>query len=316
MLGQVDLAVVHHDGLRRHRRQQRLPVLISELCGIHDHLGGQAVIRRAGIGPPGGGVGQRPDRLEQHCRRVHRLGRHRSQPQPGDAPVIQVHTGGQLGLHPAQRHRVHREHVQPSGVQQQVLAGPRRPQPPVGGGRAAGDLTPGLGAAERAGAFADLPQQGARPSPARQRYRTLAVLGLQAGRDLGQDQLLGRRAGVGVLGQHCAGHRQPAGISPAPGRLVTPPPVIDQPGRAALVQGGCPAADRAHPDLKLRGLGLIPLELAGAGRVFRPRLTGQGQLRAAVAVAGARLADMRHPLAEPGQLSVIQWLGRLHLAPP
>ena len=35
----------------------------------------------------------------------------------------------QLGLHPPQRQRVEREHVQPGGVHQQVLARPRRPQP-------------------------------------------------------------------------------------------------------------------------------------------------------------------------------------------
>ena len=35
---------------------------------------GQAVIGRADTGPPGGGLGQRPDRLEQHRRRVDRLG--------------------------------------------------------------------------------------------------------------------------------------------------------------------------------------------------------------------------------------------------
>jgi hypothetical protein len=92
VLRQVDLAVVDHDRLRRHRRQQRrLAVLIGELAGVDDDVAGQPVVRRPDVCLPGAGLGQRPDRLEQHRRRVHRLGRHRGEPQGGDAPVIQVH---------------------------------------------------------------------------------------------------------------------------------------------------------------------------------------------------------------------------------
>ena len=298
--------MVHHDGLRRDRRQQRRPVWAGEPGRVDDQLTGQAVVRRADIGPPGGGLRQRPDRLEQHGRRVDRLGRYRGHPQPGDAPVKQVHCDRQLGLNPAQCHRVHREHVQPGGVQQQVLTRPGRRQPPVGRGRAAGDLPSGLRAAERGRAPGDLPQQGPRPGPARQRHRPGAVLSLKAGRGPGQDQVLGRGAGVGVLGQHRAGHGQPPGIGPALRCPAAQVPLIGQPGRAVPLQAGCPPLHRPHPHLQLGCLGPIPPEPAGAGRVLRPRLPGQGKGRAAPAVAGARLPHVSHPFPQLRQLGTAQ----------
>ena len=281
-------------------------MLIGELADVDDHPAGQPVVGRPDVCLPGGGPGRRPDRCEQHRRRVHGLGGYGSKPQAGDAPVIQVHRGSELGLHPAQCHRVHCEHVQPGGIQQQVLTRPHRPQPSVGSRRAPGDLPLGLRPAEGGRALADLPQQGTRPGPARHRHRSGAVLGVQPGRDPGQDQILSRRAGVGMLGQHRAGHRQPPGISAAFRGLIAQPPVINQAGRAALFQGGRPAADGAHPDLQFSGLGLVTPELADPGGVFRPRLTRQGKGRAAVAVAGACLEHMRDPLAEPGQFRAVQ----------
>jgi hypothetical protein len=74
VLRQVDLAVVHGDGLRRDRRQQRRAVLAGELAGVDDDPGRQAVVRRPAVVVPAGRAGQRPDGLEQHGRRVDRLG--------------------------------------------------------------------------------------------------------------------------------------------------------------------------------------------------------------------------------------------------
>jgi hypothetical protein len=306
VLRQVDLPVVDHDGLRRDRRQQRRPVRAGEPGRVDDHLAGQPVKGRAGICPPGRGLGQRPDRLEQHRGRVDRLGRYRGQPQPGDASVEQVHRDRQLGLDPAQCHRVHREHVQPRCVQQQVLTRPRRLQPSVGRGRAAGDLPPGLRPAECGRALGDLPQQGPRPGPARQRHRPGAVLGVQPGRGPGQDEVPGRGAGVSVLGQHRAGHRQPPGIGPALRCPAAQVPLVGQPGRAVPLQAGRPPLHGPHPHLHLGCLGLIPLEPAGAGRVLRPRLAGQGKVRAAPAVAGACLPHVSHPLPQLRQLGIAQ----------
>jgi hypothetical protein len=295
VLRQVDLAVVDHDGLRRHRRQQRLAILIGEPADIDNHVGWQAVVWRPDISLPGGGLGQRPDRLEQHRRRVHRLGRHGSEPQPGDAPVIQIHRGRELALHPAQRQRVHREHVQPRGVQQKILTRPRRPQPPVGGGRAPGDLPLGLRPAERGRALADLPQQRPGPRRLQDRHRPLTVLCPQPRGDLVQDQVLGGLARLGMLAKHPLGHLHPARIRPGQRRPPAPPPIIGQPCRATGLEVLQPAAKRGHAHADLGSLGSVPGQQGNAGRVLRPRLAVCRQLRAPAAEPGPHFLDVRDP---------------------
>jgi hypothetical protein len=81
----------------------------------------------------------------------------------------------------------------------------------------------------------------------RDRHRRLAVLGLQAGGDLGEDQVLGGLTGVGVVGQHLPGRVQPARVGPGQRLPPASPAVVSQPGRAVLrevldpaAQGGCP----------------------------------------------------------------------------
>jgi hypothetical protein len=306
VLRQVDLAVVHDDGLRGHRREQRLPVRIGEPGRVDHDVAGQAVVGRADIGLPGRGLGQRPDRLEQHRCRVHRLRRHGGQAQAGDAPVVKVHPGGQLGLHPAQRHRVHREHVQPGGVQQQVLTRPHRPQPPVGCRRAAGDLPLCLRPAERGRALGDLPQQRAGAGRLRDRDCPVAVLGVQPGGDLGQYQVPGGLAGLGVLGQYPPGHLQPARVGPRERLLAAPPPVIGQPGRAALLEVLHPPAQRGNADADLGGLGGIPGQQRGAGRVLRARLAVCRQLCASAPESRPHLLDMGDAFPQLGHLCLAQ----------
>lgn len=77
-------------------------------------------------------VWQRADRFEQYASRTDGLGGHRGEPDTGDAPVIEVHCDGELGLHPPEGERIHREDVQRSGVQQEVLAGPGCAQAAIG----------------------------------------------------------------------------------------------------------------------------------------------------------------------------------------
>lgn len=61
-----------------------------------------------------------------------------------------------------------------------------------------------------------------------------------------------------------------------------------------------------NPGARLVCLGLITLEPADAGRVLRPRLAGQRELRAATAVAGACLPHVSHPFPQLRQLGTAQ----------
>ena len=283
------------------------PSSSASLAGVDDDRGRAGRGKAAGRRPPGGGLGQRPDRLEQHRRRVDRLGGDRGQPQPGDAPVVKVHRDRQLGLDPAQRHRVHREHVQPGGVQQQVLTRPRRPQPPVGRGRAAGDLPLGLRPAERGRAPADLAQQRARPG----RPGTgTAPAPCSASRRAAISARI--RSWVGLLASVCSASTCRAmssqrGSAPASGSCRRRRRSIGQPGRAVLPEVRDPAAHRAIPRRPARRPWPASGPASGRPGAYSGRGSpGSGQLRASAPVAGQHLLHMRDALAQICQLGFAQ----------
>ena len=130
--------------------------------------------------------------------------------------------------------------------------------------------------------------------------------GVQPGGDLGQDQVAGGLAGLGVLGQYLPGHLKPARVRPGEGLPAALPPVIGQPGGAGLPEVLHPTAQRRHADADLAGLGGIPGQHRDAGRVLRPRLAGRRQLRASAPESRAYFLDVGDALAQLGYLGLSQ----------
>ena len=121
VLRHVHLAVIDHDRVREDPFRAQDDVLrdtaertLGRLCASTPDLRGQA--------------------LEEHAGHVRRLRSHGTQPDALDRPVVQVHRHRQLGVDPPHRHRLHREHIQPVAVHQDVLTrtlGPQLPQHPL-----------------------------------------------------------------------------------------------------------------------------------------------------------------------------------------
>lgn len=243
----VDLAVVDHDRVRRDTGKTSRRLLV----GCDEHPG-----RDAGVGQdPTTGPRRRigGDRLVEHERRVDGLRRHRRQPQRDDRPAAQIKHDCQLQTHPPQRDRVHREHVESRGVQQQVLAGARRDELAVWGGRAVGDAALGLRTtSEGVRSTRDL-RQSAFGLPALGHGISAVVLG-HAGVDAVQQQSLGRSARADMLGEHPSQLVQPARIDPAqrPGRAYLAP--VDQPGLTIALKRGDPSTQGADADAQLTAL--------------------------------------------------------------
>ena len=113
----------------------------------------------------------------------------------------------------------------------------------------------------------------------------VAVLGVQPGGDLGQDQVLGGLAGLGVLGQHPPGHVQPARHPPRPaGRCGAAcagrPALRGRPPRTAR-SSGAPSSPTTPSSA---ALAWHRCQLRRPGSVLRPRLPGQRQRLAAALV--------------------------------
>lgn len=96
--------------------------------------------------------------MEQGGRDVLGPGEDRAQDQAQDASGVQVHRDGQLGVEPAAGDRFHREHVQPGGVQDHVLAGPVGAQPSQHTLGSLGHRASLLGRTESVTALVQLPQ--------------------------------------------------------------------------------------------------------------------------------------------------------------
>jgi hypothetical protein len=90
-------------------------------------LAGNAVVGPVCFGGPVIRRRLRHHRLIQHAGDVDRLGRHRRQPQPKDAPGEQVLDHRELNRNPSAGDGLHRENVQVLGIEDRVLPGPRRP---------------------------------------------------------------------------------------------------------------------------------------------------------------------------------------------
>ncbi len=146
MLGDVNLAVIDHDGLRRQRRTRRPGDRTVDRRGVDQQGPGNAVLGPHCMRGPVLARRSRPERLIQRGGGVHRLRRHRRQPDTDDTAGVPVHSHGQLGLHPAQCHRIQGEHVQPGGVHQQVLTWSGRAQLPVRLVRSGRDIPIAFGA--------------------------------------------------------------------------------------------------------------------------------------------------------------------------
>ena len=82
---QERLAVIDHQGLRRARRYPGQPPVLGEHQLLRHPVIGPARLLRPVLRR-----GPRHDRLVQDARHVHRLGRYRGDPQPGDAAGEQV----------------------------------------------------------------------------------------------------------------------------------------------------------------------------------------------------------------------------------
>ncbi len=250
MVGQVDPPVVDHDrlGVDAGEAGTLDPVGVRQHHGRHPLVGEDPRARRAAT------VGR--DGLIEHQRSVDRLGRHRRQPEAGDAAGAEVQGDRQLDRHPAQGQGLHGEDVQGRGVQQQVLARPGRPQPAIGAGRAPGDRALLLGgAAEGVGATGQLRQRLIGPRAARDGDAAGAVGLVEAGRNPLQEDLVSRAAGVDVLVEY-----RPAGVDPAlvqaPKRIgFTEVATVEQTGGPVGLEGGQPTLHRAHPHTQLVRLG-------------------------------------------------------------
>ena len=106
--------------------------------------------------------------------------------------------------------------------------------------------------------LAHLPQQRQCAGLARHRDRAGPVLGLQPGRDPGQDEIAGEGALLGVPGQDRAGRLQPPGIGAACGCPAPQSPGVDQPFRPGILRLCRSPADGALADAQL-----LPPDAAG-----------------------------------------------------
>lgn len=123
--------MIDDDRLRDDHRPRRADDRAGDRVTVDQHRPGYAVLGPHRVRRPVPACGPWPVGLVQRGGRVHGLGRYRGEPYPGDAAGVPVHGYGQLGLHPPQRHRIEREHVQPRRVYQHVLTWPGWPQFPV-----------------------------------------------------------------------------------------------------------------------------------------------------------------------------------------
>ena len=275
--------MIDHQGLRRTDRDPRQPTLLGEHQLLRHPVIGPARLLR-----PVRRRGPRHDRLVKDPRHIHRLGRHRGDPQPGDAPGEQVLDHRQLGAHPPAGHRLHREHVQILSVQDRVLTRPHRPQPPVGPLWPARDRPAARRAAgHRVGAPGQLGQPPVSSRGRRPGHHARAVHLIQPRTGLAQHCRPGRRRVGDHLGQHQPHRLIPAGIHHRAAAARRPGP-----GQARLT--GFPVG--RHPpfhcpagDPQFAGLGLV----AGLQRlpwpVSRMRLAGTGLIRMTGPVSGQDL---------------------------
>jgi hypothetical protein len=132
------------------------------------------------------------------------------------------------------------------------------------------------------------------------------VLGVQAGGDLGEDQVLGGPAGIGAVGQHLPGRVQPARVRPGQRPPSASPAVVGQPGRAVVPEVLDPAAQGGHPDPDLGGLGGIAVQHRDTGSVLRARLAGRRQLGASAPEPRPHFLDVRDALAQLRQFGLAQ----------
>lgn len=190
MRRQIDLAVVHDQRLRSNLRTPDSSDGPVDGLGLHQHPARNTVLGPGRLPRPA--LRNRPGTvcLIEDGNRVDGLRRHRSHPQTDDAAGVPVHRDGQLRLHPPQRHRVEREHVQPRGVHQHVLARTRGPQLSVDPLRPVRDVPVALSAQPEKRMA---PFQLLHPAVGRRlrRYRHLDQfeLGLETGLDLFEHHL-------------------------------------------------------------------------------------------------------------------------------
>lgn len=215
VLGDIDLAMIDHDGLRHQRWARQLRHLVSAVgVPVHQHPARNAVVGPERVGWPALVRRARPERLEEARADVNGLRRDRRDPQTRDAAGVPVHRHRDLGLHPPQGDRVQCEHIRTRRVQQQILARPGGSQPVVSRIRLVCGLPASLRAApERWNPPVQLLKQTVGRGPARHLHRIGPEPSGQTSRGAFDDDRLRRTRLFGVLGHDLQGHLHPAWIS-------------------------------------------------------------------------------------------------------
>lgn len=301
MLGQVDLAVVKHHGLGRHAGQAGVVGAGGQAAGVDHHRRRHAEVGRdaaAGQGP-----GPRGDRLVEHQAGVDGLGGHWRETDRRDTPAVEVEGNGQLQADPSQRHRLHGEHVEAGGVEEEVLAWAGGAQSPVDAGGAISDRALGLGAArERVGPPRELANDP--PGSLGRRPRDIVA---EAGFDAFKQELTCRPAGVHVLVENCGAGVEPSLIDTTEGIVGPLGAAVNQRRRSTVAQLLSPSPDGARTDAQLRRLGPVAIHQRTGGVVFRSGLTSLGGGWVAGAKPADGFTDMGQPipqLGEPGRIQV------------
>ncbi len=216
--------------------------------------------------------------LIQHCGSVHRFRRHGRHTDPGDTPRVPIHSDRQLRLDPAQRHGIQREHIQPSGIHQQVLTGPSRAQLPIGIAWTIGDIAVPLGTqSKRRVALLQLGKYPVCRCTRRQLHDTVAEPRHHPCVRPVDHHRLRRPRLIRVLDHHLKPGFNPPVIHSAE-RLLSAHLASSQAGFAVPTKIRDPLLDGAHAQAKFRCLRGVPASERKVRVVLRSRLVRRSHL--------------------------------------